>query len=45
MNSAEAIATAQPQDIADVLQIEPAKAAEIHVAAVREFEKASGSTH
>ncbi len=46
MNSPEVIATgAQPQDIADVLKIDPARAAEIHAAAVREFEKASGSPH
>lgn len=40
MNSAEVIATgAQAQDIADVLGIELAQAAEIHAAATREFQK------
>ncbi len=44
MTSPEVIATAQPQDIADVLGIDLAKATDIFEAATREFAKTSGSS-
>ena len=44
MNSAEVIAGAEPQDIADVLSCELGQAEQIHEAAVREFKKTAGSS-
>jgi N utilization substance protein A len=44
MNSAEVIASAEPQDIADVLACDLAQAEQIHAAAVREFKKTAGSS-
>jgi N utilization substance protein A len=44
MNSSEVIASAEAQDIADVLGCELAQATQIHAAAVREFKKTAGSS-
>jgi N utilization substance protein A len=43
MNSAEVIAGAEPQDIADVLGCDLAEAEPIHAAATAEFQKAAGA--
>jgi hypothetical protein len=43
MNSLEVIASAEPQDIADVLGCDPAEAEKIHGAATREYQKTAGA--